>query len=227
MSLYTKYGDKGHTYALGLKEVGKHHCIIEACGVLDEVSALIGVYLHYWQEIHIEEDAYFEPWLKFYNKVYNKSSDSKVQNPYLFSQFWFIVQTLFLDLGSIITWLPKKPNLPHEFLGGVWVDIMEQMIDILTQEVEPLTEFILPSGSPEAARLHHLRTVVRRAERAMSGVIAELAGTYYTESVFQFREVKDGMQFLNRLSDLLFMMARYYNRDKSNYPYCEQFQVRR
>jgi cob(I)alamin adenosyltransferase len=76
---------------------------------------------------------------------------------------------------------------------------VERDIDRFNETLKPLTSFILPGGSPASAYLHHARTVVRRAERN----IAELAGR---ENVNP-----EALKYVNRLSDLLFVLARYCN----------------
>jgi cob(I)alamin adenosyltransferase len=78
------------------------------------------------------------------------------------------------------------------------VERLEQLIDRLDGEVPPLRRFILPGGSPAGAALHLARTVCRRAERR---VVALGAG----------REDPLVVIYLNRLSDLLFVMARAVN----------------
>ena len=80
------------------------------------------------------------------------------------------------------------------------VSSLEKQIDVLEDSLEPLTSFILPGGGPAASYLHFARTVCRRAERH----VVHLART---EKIG--REV---VIFLNRLSDLLFVLARYANR---------------
>lgn len=77
---------------------------------------------------------------------------------------------------------------------------MEAWIDEAGTELEPLREFILPGGSPGAAALHVARTVCRRAERA---VVALHAAEPVDPEV---------LRYLNRLSDLLFVLARVENR---------------
>lgn len=90
-----------------------------------------------------------------------------------------------------------KPSTPP--LPGPRVQEMEAFVDTITAEVGELRSFILPGGSPGAAALHLARTVCRRAERA----VVRLAG----------EEVVDPeiLRYLNRLSDLLFAMARLEN----------------
>jgi cob(I)alamin adenosyltransferase len=77
---------------------------------------------------------------------------------------------------------------------------LERAIDACEQELEPLRAFILPGGTPKAAALHVARTVCRRAERR---VVALKRGNPVPELV---------IIYLNRLSDLLFMLARVANR---------------
>lgn len=79
------------------------------------------------------------------------------------------------------------------------VRALEAAIDRLEAELEPLKHFILPAGSSGATQLHVARTVCRRAERAVVRLDAEEAVR------------SEAVRYLNRLSDLLFVMARYEN----------------
>lgn len=76
---------------------------------------------------------------------------------------------------------------------------LEKLIDRLDAQLKPLKTFILPGGSPVASRLHFARTVCRRAERA----VVRLSRN---EDIGE-----DVTVYLNRLSDLLFVLARYAN----------------
>jgi cob(I)alamin adenosyltransferase len=77
---------------------------------------------------------------------------------------------------------------------------LETAIDRYNADLEPLKDFILPGGSRAAAQAHHARTVCRRAERALVALA-------------QVQSVNDGpRQYLNRLSDLLFVLGRILNR---------------
>jgi cob(I)alamin adenosyltransferase len=78
---------------------------------------------------------------------------------------------------------------------------LEQQIDLLNEELAPLRSFILPGGSPAAAYLHLARTVCRRAER----LIVELRDQP-GESI-----TPQALQYVNRLSDFLFVAGRYAN----------------
>lgn len=77
---------------------------------------------------------------------------------------------------------------------------LESQIDLYNDRLEPLKSFILPGGSPLAANLHTSRTIARRTER----IAAELADQEPDTN-------KLAMQYLNRLSDLLFVLARIAN----------------
>jgi cob(I)alamin adenosyltransferase len=81
------------------------------------------------------------------------------------------------------------------------VERLEREIDTLNADLAPLTSFVLPGGSAVAAALHVARTVCRRAERgAVAFVEAEGAGAHH-----------QALRYLNRLSDLLFVAARFAN----------------
>lgn len=79
------------------------------------------------------------------------------------------------------------------------VESLEALMDRLSEDLSPLENFILPGGSPGAAQLHVARTVCRRAERLAVALCRE-------EQVSEA-----ALAFLNRLSDALFVMARYEN----------------
>ncbi|NCP19321.1 MAG: cob(I)yrinic acid a,c-diamide adenosyltransferase [Erythrobacter sp.] len=79
------------------------------------------------------------------------------------------------------------------------VDWLERAIDTANESLEPLTSFVLPGGSEAAARLHVARAAVRRAERAMTA----LAGQEPVNPA--------ALRYINRLSDLLFVLARAAN----------------
>ena len=76
---------------------------------------------------------------------------------------------------------------------------LEQEIDAINGDLQPLTSFVLPGGTPVAAFLHQARTVVRRAEREVTEIAA-------SEPVNP-----EVVVYLNRLSDLLFVLARHAN----------------
>ena len=113
------------------------------------------------------------------------------------------IQNELFHLGSDLCVLEEdKHEMPVPQIEQRHVDELEQILDRLTEQVGPLENFILPGGSVGAAQLHVARTVCRRAER----LVVALAER---ESVGEF-----AVCFLNRLSDALFVMARFENLKK-------------
>ena len=101
-------------------------------------------------------------------------------------------------LGAWLACAPgKDPGVAP--VGDEDVQELEAAIDAMETQLEPLKTFILPGGCELGARLHIARTVCRRAERRMVA-LAEIADV---ESVF--------IRWVNRLSDLLFVQARWVN----------------
>lgn len=112
-----------------------------------------------------------------------------------------IQRDLFAIGGHLATPDPGKVKaaLAKAELATGRVALFEQSIDRFDQELPPLEAFILPGGTVKAAALHVARTVCRRAERSVVALAAEA-------------EVpKDFIVYLNRLSDLLFTLARLAN----------------
>ncbi|MDJ0522116.1 MAG: cob(I)yrinic acid a,c-diamide adenosyltransferase [Planctomycetota bacterium] len=103
-------------------------------------------------------------------------------------------------LGAWLASAPgKDPGVPR--VNDDDVTTLETAIDALEDQLEPLKNFILPGGSEQGARLHVARTICRRAERA----IVELTG----EDAAAVEGV--AIRWVNRLSDLLFVQARFEN----------------
>jgi cob(I)alamin adenosyltransferase len=114
-----------------------------------------------------------------------------------------VIQNELFHLGSDLAFTEEDKqtyNIPQ--IEARHVQALEALIDELNEQVGPLENFILPGGSLGAALLHVARTVCRRAER---------------EAVTLARGEAVGAQvipYLNRLSDLLFVMARYENQQR-------------
>ena len=112
------------------------------------------------------------------------------------------VQNDLFDLGADLC-VPESDE-PREWeplrMKPEQVDALETHIDDLNAELQPLNSFILPAGNEASARLHVARTVCRRAERKVSRLIA---GDHDINA--------NVLRYLNRLSDLLFVMARTAN----------------
>ncbi|MFN7926622.1 MAG: cob(I)yrinic acid a,c-diamide adenosyltransferase [Blastocatellia bacterium] len=96
--------------------------------------------------------------------------------------------------------LASPMEVPLRRVDETMVTELEQLIDNFLAELEPLQEFILPSGSQAGALLHLARTVARRAERSV--VTLSAVNAVNTQALI----------YLNRLSDFLFVMARVVNR---------------
>ncbi|HEY8041392.1 MAG TPA: cob(I)yrinic acid a,c-diamide adenosyltransferase [Polyangiaceae bacterium] len=108
------------------------------------------------------------------------------------------VQVDLFTLGAELACVPgKEAKLGMTLLGPPDIARLEQAIDETDAACPPLKSFVLPGGSPQAAALHVARTVCRRAERAVL-VVDEAPRN-------------DVLVYLNRLSDLLFAMARRAN----------------
>jgi cob(I)alamin adenosyltransferase len=171
--IYTRTGDGGSTRLATGAPVSKASLRVEAYGGVDETNATIGV-----ARQHTGADPALDAILE------------RIQND-------------LFDLGADLA-TPEQHGKPEweplRILEGQ-VERLEQEIDLLNGEMEPLTSFVLPAGSPAAAALHVARTVCRRAERtcvALSETNGEIVG-------------KPAIKYLNRLSDLLFVAARWSN----------------
>lgn len=105
------------------------------------------------------------------------------------------IQNELFDLGADVA-TPGEVGGALRITSGQ-VDRLEREIDGMNADLSPLQSFILPGGSREVAALHLARTVIRRAERA-AVALAEVEPIN-----------PDALAYLNRLSDLLFVAARY------------------
>jgi cob(I)alamin adenosyltransferase len=171
--IVTKTGDGGKTGLFGGERVSKSHVCIEACGMVDELNAWIGVLV-----AHVEPD-----------------QDS------LREEFQTIQSTL-IRAGLILATARDSDACP---ISDEEVRLLETRIDIMKKVLPPLSGFILPGGDSESSFIHVARTVCRRTERA----VVRLAETGGLESIPV--PLQSVLSFLNRLSDYLFILARYRN----------------
>ena len=114
-----------------------------------------------------------------------------------------LIQNELFDLGSdLATPAESQARHPVPTVETRHIEKLERLIDELNEVVGPLANFLLPGGSPGAAQLHVARTVCRRAERAASALASEepIGPTV--------------LPYLNRLSDALFVMARFENHER-------------
>jgi cob(I)alamin adenosyltransferase len=180
--IYTKLGDGGETHLGDMSRVSKLHPRVEAYGTVDELNATIGVAL---LQPGLAEK--FAEWLR------------RVQND-------------LLDVGADLS-VPSPPGEREEDddahdapgkakrarlrVGPDYTLWLEHACDEVNATLEPLRSFVIPGGTPAAAHLHVCRTVCRRAERRTIAVGAEVN--------------PEAVRYLNRLSDLLFILSRAAN----------------
>ena len=113
------------------------------------------------------------------------------------------VQNDLFDVGAdFCTPVVENPEFPPLRIEQAYVDRLEAWCDEFNADLPKLRSFILNGGTPGAAHLHVARTVVRRAERAAWAAWDEHEATMNVLAI----------KYLNRLSDLLFILARHANR---------------
>ena len=112
------------------------------------------------------------------------------------------IQNDLFDLGADLCVPEREGETEKLRISPSQTDRLEREIDTLNADLPPLTSFILPGGSQAAAMLHVARTVVRRAERLMVALAAVPGETVGAPA----------LQYINRLSDFLFVAARHVNR---------------
>jgi len=115
----------------------------------------------------------------------------------------FKIQNQLFNLGSIISFDGEKDKIKLPNITTQNIKMMEKAIDKMEEELPMLRAFILPSGHPTASKCHIARTVCRRAERNLVALSQE-------EQIDNLH-----IQYLNRLSDYLFVLARAILKDKN------------
>ena len=175
MKIYTKTGDKGETALYGGTRVSKASARVESYGTIDELNSFIGF-------------------------AKTEIADEKVLNQLKKIQF-----DLF-TLGSESATPTDKLTLANGksrlslVISETEIEELENWMDDLEEELQPLQYFILPGGGKAATSLHICRTVCRRAERSL---------VFLNETEAVRPEL---IKYLNRLSDYLFVLARYMSK---------------
>ena len=117
------------------------------------------------------------------------------------------VQNDLFDVGAdLCTPIVPDPEFPPLRIEQDYVDRLEQWCDEYNEHLPKLRSFILNGGTPAAAHLHVARVVIRRAERAGWRAHEQYADTMNVLAI----------KYLNRLSDLLFILARHANRQNGD-----------
>lgn len=174
MKIYTKVGDKGTTSLYDGSKVTKDDIIIDCIGSIDELNSEIGCVVSYLQLLQ---------------------QDSLKNEIDILTE----VQVQLFDLGALIAYPsdPNKKNLTFDE-ENKFVKRLEKSIDVMTEQLPSLRNFILPGGSIEMSMVHRARTSCRRSERNL----VHLKTNNYNVN-------ENGLMFLNRLSDYLFTLARF------------------
>ena len=170
--IYTRTGDDGTTSLVGGGRVSKHARRPSAFGEVDELNSVLGL-----ARLHCKNGA---------DMAGMDAQLARIQND-------------LFDLGADLA--TAEETAPALRITTDQVTRLEQEIDAVNANLQPLTSFILPGGTELAAWLHLGRTVARRAERRMTELAVE-------EPVNEA-----AMQYINRVSDLLFVLARHANGD--------------
>jgi cob(I)alamin adenosyltransferase len=177
--IYTRLGDDGDTHLGDMSRVSKLDPRVEAYGTVDELNATIGVAL-----AQPGMPARFAEWL------------ARVQNDLLDVGADLCVPGGAQDVARAATEgndeaAKGRPRLRITPAYTAW---LEQACDEVNHKLPPLRSFVIPGGSPVVAHLHISRTVCRRAERRAIAIGDDAN--------------PETIRYLNRLSDLLFILAR-------------------
>ena len=181
----TRGGDRGETSLGDGSRVPKHHPRVEAYGEVDELNAVLGL-----AGMELERDTGLE-------------AERRERLAALLAR----LQNELFDLGADLC-VPsatgvagatgERLRVPAERVAG-----LEEALEEWNAGLPPLDSFVLPAGPPVVCQLHHARTVCRRAERALGRLCDVLDAKDAAGSL----NPQIGV-YLNRLSDLLFVLAR-------------------
>lgn len=179
--IYTKTGDTGTTGLASGVRVPKDDPRVETYGTVDEANAAIGLAI---------------------TCTHADSPDADPERKRLASILALIQHDLF-DCGADLATPVESSETQGSRLRilASQTDRLERLIDEYNEPLAPLTSFVLPGGTALAAGLHLARTIVRRAERLVAKLRRTDPETTNPET----------LRYLNRLSDLLFVLARVAN----------------
>ena len=189
--VYTRTGDEGTSMLFNAERRAKDDAVFQALGSTDELNACVGI-----ARAHAEDCEAVAP-LPGQQRV-------ALHNPLagLVEQLGAVQSRLF-DVGSAVA-TPRSRSTDAQLRraafgddGASSADELERWIDAMDAELPPLSNFILPGGGLVGASLHHARAVCRRAERDVVPLVRE-AECEAAVAVY-----------LNRLSDYLFVAARF------------------
>ena len=172
--VYTRQGDQGRTRLVGGRQVPKDSLRIESYGTVDELNAIVGLVREANRTAPGGEEA----------RTRVDASLHRIQND-------------LFNLGADLATPAEQRWEGMRLVGDHDIKRLEDEIDALNEDLEPLKDFILPGGGAVSAQLHQARTVARRAERVAVALARE-------------EEIRgESIRFLNRLSDHLFVLGRW------------------
>jgi ATP:cob(I)alamin adenosyltransferase len=179
MKVYTKTGDKGTSQLFSGERRPKDDAVFMALGDTDELNAQIGVALTHFQILGLEPEC--QPGIAFQGRLEE-------------------IQSRLFDVGASVA-TPRSSSGQTKIHRAAFdpsnVTLLENWIDEMDTFLEPLRNFILPSGGGLCScHLHVARAVCRRAERRVVSIGAEDIDPVV-------------VQYMNRLSDFLFVAARF------------------
>jgi cob(I)alamin adenosyltransferase len=187
MKLYTRSGDDGSTGLFGGQRVLKNHPRVEAYGTVDELNAALGLAA---AEITRLLGGSEKPWMD------SKPSGFLQRASAIIAQ----LQSRLFDIGAdLATPEESKHESKVKRISDEQIAESERWIDEIDAGNQPMNTFVMPGGTELAARLHLARTICRRAERA---IVSLQRDETITPGV---------LIYINRVSDLLFAMARRAN----------------
>lgn len=169
--IYTRSGDKGTTSLIGGDIIKKSDLRLECYGTIDELNAFIGML-----KVLCSEE-----------KIFQKQEDELNE-----------VQSLLSDIGAILATPEGKEWLNMPSINQTHIDNLEESIDFMKTDLQPIEKFVVPGDSIIDAQTHICRTVCRRAER----ILSKAKDNNITISGII-------MAYINRLSDYFFILGRY------------------
>ena len=182
--IYTKLGDSGETHLGDMSRVSKVHPRVEAYGTVDELNATLGVAL-----LQPGLPDKLATWLaRMQNDLLDLGADLSVPGP--------AADASDGDGDGP----PGEDQRPRLRVTAQYTEWLESACDEVNATLAPLRSFVIPGGTPASAHLHVCRTVCRRAERRVIAIGDE-------------GNNPEVVRYLNRLSDLLFILARATNQD--------------
>ena len=171
--VHTGGGDGGETSLVDGTRVGKEHPRVAIYGTIDEANSAIGI-------VRME---------------LGRASFPMVETCDYADKLLGRIQQELFDVGAECACPPGGVPEQMTIIGSDAGERLVSEMDSMLEDLEPLSSFILPTGSPAVANLHMARTIVRRAEREACGLREEIR--------------PEVISYLNRLSDHCFVLSRW------------------